>query len=75
MVIKYNLNIDNEAIKTNIDRLTNQIFKLLPGREEGSDWETPLQNIILEIVGMDRLILEYPEDNEFERLTGCHLEI
>lgn len=62
MVIKYNIDIDNEAIKTNIDRLTNQVFKLLPGREEGSDWETPLQNIILEIVGMDRLILEYPEE-------------
>ena len=30
MVIKYNVDIQNEAILKNIDRITNQIFKLLP---------------------------------------------
>ena len=54
-IVKYNVEISNEAIKANIDRLTNQIFKLLPSREEGGDWETPLQNIILEITGMKAL--------------------
>lgn len=54
-IIKYNIEFSNEAVKANIDRLTNQIFKLLPSREEGGDWETPLQNIILEITGMKAL--------------------
>lgn len=55
MVFKYDLEFDKEAVKSNIDRLTNQIFKLLPSREEGEDWETPLQNLILEITGMRAL--------------------
>ena len=58
MVIKYNAEIKDEAILANIDRITNQIFKLLPNREEGADWKTPLQNLIIELAGMDRLILD-----------------
>ena len=54
-IVKYNVEISNGAVRANIDRLTNQIFKLLPSREEGGDWETPLQNIILEITGMKAL--------------------
>ena len=38
MLIKYNTLIDNEAIIINLKRLTNQIYKLLPLREEGGDW-------------------------------------
>lgn len=57
MDIKYNIDFDQEAISENINRITNQIFKLLPSREEGSDWETPLKNLILEITGMNRLFI------------------
>ena len=56
MVIKYNAEISDANIIKNIDRITNQIFKLLPLREEGGDWETPLKNLILEVVGMNQLI-------------------
>lgn len=55
MEFKYGLYFEKEAILNNIDRITNQIFKLLPIREEGGDWVTPLQNLILEIVGMKSL--------------------
>lgn len=38
MEIKYNnIEIDNEIIKNNLKRLINQIYKLLPNREEGLD--------------------------------------
>ena len=70
MVFKYNLEFDKEAVITNINRLTNQIFKLLPNREEGGDWETPLQNIILEITGMKELWID--QVNLFPLL--CRLE-
>ena len=49
MVIKYNAEISKKAVIVNIDRITNQIFKLLPSREEGGDWITPLNNLIVEI--------------------------
>lgn len=58
MVIKYNIEIAEDAIIENINRITNQIFKLLPSREEGSDWETPLHNLILEVGGMSRLLVD-----------------
>ena len=56
MVLKYNIQISEDAITDNIDRIINQIFKLLPSREEGGDWETPLHNLILEVGGMNRLL-------------------
>lgn len=58
MVLKYGIDISNEAVINTIDRLTNQIFKLLPLREEGGDWEAPLKNLILEIGGMNRLLTD-----------------
>lgn len=57
MVIKYNAEIENEAIESNLKRITNQIYKLLPNREEGIDWETPLTTIMEELSGMDRLLI------------------
>ena len=56
MVIKYNITIYEEAIEKNLDRITNQIFKLLHLREEGSNWQSPLNNLILEIAGMAELL-------------------
>ena len=56
MVIKYNVDIQNEAVLKNIERITNQIFKLLPSREEGNDWQTPLENLIIEVAGMAELL-------------------
>ena len=55
------LEFDNNAIIENIDRITNRIFKLLPSREEGGDWETPLNNIIIEIQGMKILWNDQPK--------------
>lgn len=56
MVIKYNAEFENEAIEKNLERITNLTFKLLPNREEGNDWETPLQSLIIELAGMARLL-------------------
>lgn len=61
VTFKYDVEFDNDAVIKNIDRITNQIFKLLPSREEGGDWETPLQNLILEITGMKSLWFDQVE--------------
>lgn len=57
MIIKYNTEIDNDAICSDLKKITNQIYKLLPNREEYIDWETPLETIIEELSGMDRLLI------------------
>lgn len=71
MFLKYSMDIEIEAIKVNLNRLTNQIYKLLPIREEGGDWVRPLEIIIEELTGMDRLFLD--RQPEFYRLI-CKLE-
>lgn len=61
MVIKYEADIKKEAIENNLNRLVNQIYKLLPTREEGLDWDTPLFTIMEELSGMDRLLIDQHE--------------
>ena len=70
MNFKYDINFDKDAVIRNINRITDRIFKLLPSRAEGGDWETPLKNLILEIVGMDQLWID--QTNLFSLL--CKLE-
>ena len=62
MILKYDIDIDNAAIKNTLKKLTNQLYKLLPSREEGLAWEKPLTTLIEEMAGMERLIQEYQED-------------
>lgn len=58
MKIKYGIMIDDNSIQRNLKRLTNQIYKLLPEREEELDWRSPLNTIIVELAGMDRLLID-----------------
>lgn len=57
METKYNTVIEDSAIIVNLKRITNQVYKLLPSREEGADWEKPLTTLIEEITGMSRLLI------------------
>ena len=59
MIIKYDAFIENEAIAENLSRLINQIYKLLPSREENGDWQKPLTTIQIELAGMDLLLLDH----------------
>lgn len=57
MILKYDIVIENEAVVAALKRLVNQTYKLLPSREEGVNWEMPLETIIEELAGMARLFL------------------
>lgn len=63
MIIKYNVALSNQIIQNDIKRIINQVYKLLPLREEGKDWKKPLQTIIQELVGMKRLFLGQHEQS------------
>ena len=58
MTTKYNLEIDNQIILTNLKRIINQVYKLLPNKEEGIEWKIPLDTIIEELAGMSSLFME-----------------
>ena len=56
MILKYNIVMDNLTIHDRLQNLINQIYKLLPSREQGADWKKPLQTILEELAGMQRLM-------------------
>lgn len=56
MLVVYDIDIDNAAIQENLKRICNQIFKLLPMREEGQDYIKPIETLIVELLGMAHLL-------------------
>ena len=56
MVLKYGVEVDNYAIESILKKITNQIYKLLPMREENGDWKKPLETIMEELAGMARML-------------------
>ncbi|MBR4261629.1 MAG: hypothetical protein IKQ33_06770 [Clostridia bacterium] len=56
VVLTNDVAIEKEAVAKNLKRIINQIYKLLPLREEGKDWKKPLETLMEEIAGMAKLI-------------------
>lgn len=46
-----------EDVKKNAQRLTNQLWKLIPMREHEEDWEKQLDTVLLEIVGLNEIFV------------------
>ena len=58
---KYNFDVPIEVIELNIKRLTNQLWKLIPMRENEEDWEKQLKTVTLEIAGLSEVFLSFPQ--------------
>ena len=71
LYLKNGIEISEETLSNNLTRLINQIYKLLPNREEGLDWIKPLDNITEELAGMGDLLNS--EQNSFFQLL-CKLK-
>ena len=54
---KYGINIPEEDVNKNVRRLTNQLWKLIPMREHGEDWQKQLDTVILEIAGLNEIFM------------------
>lgn len=50
--------LQTDAFNKNIDRLTNQLWKLIPMKENNEDWEKQLDTLIIEITGLNLLYSE-----------------
>ena len=70
MVTRYGANIDAQVVKSNLYRIRNQIFKLLPMREEEQNWLKPLETLSIELAGMSGL---FPDQKDLFTLS-CKLE-
>lgn len=54
---KYEIEFSQEVIKATTRRLTNQLWKLIPMRENDEDWEKQLDTVTLEIAGLNELFI------------------
>ena len=54
---KYDFEFDRNSVDTNVRRLTNQLWKLIPMREHQEDWPKQLDTVILEIAGMNSIFM------------------
>ena len=66
---KYDFLFTRESIDQNIKRLTNQLWKLIPMRENQEDWEKQLNTVLIEIAGLNEIF----SDPQFLQLL-CKLE-
>lgn len=66
----YNVEVSVDSVKNNLTRIRNQIFRLLPTREENGEWIKPLETLIIELTGFFEL---FPSQENILSLV-CKLE-
>ena len=54
---KYDFDISIEDFNVTIRRLTNQLWKLIPMRENGEDWRKQLNTVLIEIAGLNDILI------------------
>lgn len=68
--------IPDSIIKSDINRLTNQLWKLIPMRENEEDWLNHLSYLIVELAGLNELCSN--TDEKFlillSKLKGLQIE-
>lgn len=52
---KYHFDISQKSITTEISRLTNQLWKLIPMRENNENWQKQLDTVTIEIAGLHEI--------------------
>lgn len=53
---KYGFEFSAQSLEANKNRLTNQLWKLIPMRENEENWQGQLETVILEIAGMHEVL-------------------
>ena len=72
---QFNFSFPKEVIDANIQRLTNQLWKLIPMRENNEDWEKYLNTVIIEIAGLNEIFISNPQFLQLlAKLKGLQVE-
>ena len=72
---QFNFSFPKEVIDANIQRLTNQLWKLIPMRENNEHWEKQLNTVIIEIAGLNEIFISTPQFLQLlSKLKGLQVE-
>lgn len=58
MTTKYGFDISSEIINQDKKRLINQLWKLIPMRENNEDWGRQLSSVLIELTGLNKIFAE-----------------
>lgn len=56
MITKYG-DIEVTGLQSNVKRLTNQLWKLIPIKENEEDWQKQLDTVVIEITGINEIFV------------------
>lgn len=71
---KYETEFSQETIQKTVRRLTNQLWKLIPMRENDEDWYKQLQTVTLEIAGLNELFISPTFLQLLSKLEGLQIK-
>ena len=71
---KYNSDCPDITLQKDIKRLSNQIWKLIPMRENQEDWKKQLDTVINEITGLDEIFLSLNFVVLLSKLEGLKIQ-
>ena len=71
---KYGVEFDRDDVIKNVQRLTNQLWKLIPMREHEEDWQKQLDTVILEIVGLNEIFVGSSFLQMLSKLEGLKIQ-
>ena len=54
---KYDLKLTEDTVNNSLKKIINQIYRLLPVREEDGEWVRPLETILEELAGMHDILI------------------
>ena len=57
---KYGFDLPTDVVVSDINRLTNQLWKLIPMRENEEDWFKQLETVTIEIAGLGEIFSHNP---------------
>ena len=59
LLTKYGV-VEIEDMQSTVMRLTNQLWKLIPMKENDENWQMQLDSVILELTGLNEILILNP---------------
>lgn len=72
---KYGFDISTSVLDQNVTRLVNQLWKIIPMRENNEDWARQLETVKIEIAGLNEIFIQDPRFLQLlSKLEGLQVE-
>lgn len=71
---RFNVHFPEEVISKNIQRLSNQIWKCIPMRENDEDWKKQLDTVEIELIGLNEMFMSQQFLQLLSKLEGLRIK-